>query len=432
MSASTAVVIGAGNRGRWVYARWAHAHPGPHSRRRGRGTERRHARRRGRRARASPPRTSFATGARASRDRVSPTSRSSRPATRMHVEPALAAFERGYDVLLEKPIAPTPAECVRVVEAAEASGPSAPDRPRAPLHAVLREGPRDRAQRADRRAGAPRPEGARRAVAHDPLLRAREVPQPRDRRADPAGEVLPRSRSAGVAGGSAGAARRVVRRAHPLSPRTRAGGRAAALQRRLSGAGRAARTTPSRSTPDPTTRSRAPGRGPTCRPTRAAKRGLRALETGRYGRCVFHCDNDALDHQVVALEFEGGVTASFGLHGLAANEQRTIRVTGTRGEVRGVLDGGEIEVSRAGTLGVERFEIAGLGVRPLRRRSRLDGALQRAVAERQPGGARVGSRGAREPSGRLRGRAGARNGPGRRHAALPRRSPTPKRACRSR
>jgi hypothetical protein len=92
-------------------------------------------------------------------------------------------------------------------------------------------------------------------------------------------------------------------------------------------------------------------------PSREARR--REIETGRYGRCVFHCDNDVLDHQVVALEFEGGVTASFGLQGLAPREQRTIRVTGTRGELRGILDGGVLEVERPGVLGVEKHAIEG-------------------------------------------------------------------------
>jgi hypothetical protein len=90
-------------------------------------------------------------------------------------------------------------------------------------------------------------------------------------------------------------------------------------------------------------------------PSREARR--RALETGPYGRCVYRCDNDAVDHQVVLVEFEGGLVASFGLHGHAAHERRTIRVTGTRGELRGVLQTGAIEVTRPGSLGVERHSI---------------------------------------------------------------------------
>ena len=37
------------------------------------------------------------------------------------------------------------------------------------------------------------------------------------------------------------------------------------------------------------------------------------------------------------IEFEGGVTASFGVHGHATHERRTIRVTGSEGELRGVF-----------------------------------------------------------------------------------------------
>jgi predicted dehydrogenase len=92
-------------------------------------------------------------------------------------------------------------------------------------------------------------------------------------------------------------------------------------------------------------------------PAREAR--LQALHTGRYGRCIYRCDNDVLDHQSVSVEFASGVTASFGLHGFANEERRTVRISGTRGEIRGVLHDGVLEVSRVGSLATERHTTTG-------------------------------------------------------------------------
>jgi predicted dehydrogenase len=62
----------------------------------------------------------------------------------------------------------------------------------------------------------------------------------------------------------------------------------------------------------------------------------RALETGPYGRCVYRCDNDVVDNQIVNMEMESGPSVALFMHGHSDREGRTMRYDGTRATLRGI------------------------------------------------------------------------------------------------
>jgi predicted dehydrogenase len=68
----------------------------------------------------------------------------------------------------------------------------------------------------------------------------------------------------------------------------------------------------------------------------------RALRDGPYGRCVWSCDNDVVDHQVVSLRYARGATATLTMTAFARMRERETRIFGTRGELSG--DGRSIAV----------------------------------------------------------------------------------------
>lgn len=70
---------------------------------------------------------------------------------------------------------------------------------------------------------------------------------------------------------------------------------------------------------------------------------LDALRKTAYGKCVFHSDNDVLDHQVVNMQFEGGATATLNVNAFTRGGRYT-RVYGTKGELFAFFSDKEINV----------------------------------------------------------------------------------------
>lgn len=60
-----------------------------------------------------------------------------------------------------------------------------------------------------------------------------------------------------------------------------------------------------------------------------------AVKNGPYGRCVYECDNDVVDHQVVNMLFEDGKTASFTMTAFSEHISRKSYIFGTRGSLCG-------------------------------------------------------------------------------------------------
>jgi predicted dehydrogenase len=75
-----------------------------------------------------------------------------------------------------------------------------------------------------------------------------------------------------------------------------------------------------------------------------AEAHLEAISTGPYGRCVWRADNDVVDHQVVAIEYDDHVTATLTMTGFTQRQGREVRVHGTEGEARFDEHAGVIEL----------------------------------------------------------------------------------------
>lgn len=75
---------------------------------------------------------------------------------------------------------------------------------------------------------------------------------------------------------------------------------------------------------------------------------LEAIRTGPYGRCVFACDNDVVDQQTVSVEMTDGATLNFTMSGFTRHNTRRACFMGTEGELTADLYAGAITLSRFG------------------------------------------------------------------------------------
>ncbi|MEX2570271.1 MAG: Gfo/Idh/MocA family oxidoreductase [Gemmatimonadota bacterium] len=99
-------------------------------------------------------------------------------------------------------------------------------------------------------------------------------------------------------------------------------------------------------------------------PPDSLERRREAIETGPYGRCVWHSENDVCDDQTVLLRFASGIHGTFGLHALTAENTRSLRILFDDAELTGNLYRGEISISHftgePDSFRVERLELPGV------------------------------------------------------------------------
>jgi len=66
---------------------------------------------------------------------------------------------------------------------------------------------------------------------------------------------------------------------------------------------------------------------------------MKAIEEGPYGACVYHCDNNVVDHQIVNLNMTDHTTISLTMCGMTSTNSRYCKIMGTKGEM--IADMGE-------------------------------------------------------------------------------------------
>ena len=83
---------------------------------------------------------------------------------------------------------------------------------------------------------------------------------------------------------------------------------------------------------------------------------LNELHRGRFGRCVYHCDNDVVDHQCLIMELENEVTISMSMDIFTESDVRTTHIKLTGGEIR--CDENHVSVSHFRSRRKDRYDFS--------------------------------------------------------------------------
>ena len=80
---------------------------------------------------------------------------------------------------------------------------------------------------------------------------------------------------------------------------------------------------------------------------------MNALKTTQYGKCVYKCDNDVVDRQSVNMMFEDGIVCNFTMSAFC-EEGRVTRIMGTKGSINASMKTGEVKVK---LFGQDEYEV---------------------------------------------------------------------------
>lgn len=72
---------------------------------------------------------------------------------------------------------------------------------------------------------------------------------------------------------------------------------------------------------------------------------MEALRTGPYGRCVYHCDNDVVDHQTINMVLADETTVTMTMQGQGNYEGRSMRYDGTDATLYGKFSAGDNRIT---------------------------------------------------------------------------------------